>query len=89
MASYLLLESGSRILVEDGSGAILLEISVPAVTGGGDDTWYMYAAEAAKRKPPALRKRPKRDPVLVAMVLDRDDWTDDELAFLMALDVLA
>ena len=88
--SYLLKEDGGKLVLEDGTGDLLLEIAVPVVSTGGvdDGSWYIHAQQLAQ----AQAERKKREPVpmlLPVLVLDEDGWTDEELAFLMAVDVLA
>lgn len=71
MASYLLQETGYRLVLEDGTGDLVLEISVPTVpsSGGDGDPWadaYMAAELLRDVKP--TRKRVK--------VADDADETD-------------
>jgi hypothetical protein len=42
MASYLLLEDGSKIILEDASGFILLEEGDPVFPAGGDVKHFPY-----------------------------------------------
>ena len=80
--SYLLLENGSKLVLEDGTGDLLLEIAVPvADTAVDDGSWYIHAQQQQQARP-----RKKREPLLPALVLTAG-WTDEELAFLLAADV--
>lgn len=87
MASYLLKEDGFKFILETGAGFLVLEISVPSIPASpvDDGAWYMHA-QAAQQRP---RRKPKPLPVPhVSVLVDPDDWTDDELEFLLALDIL-
>ena len=71
---YLLLETGGRIILEDGSGDILLEGAPvpPPVTGGGGDDAYIIATQlelARRRKQQAVPARPRRRPARVPVTL--------------------